>query len=153
MLLVAAVDARPLNVTISGNVRATPNCEFDVVDWDLGTIDSSVFSGVGTGSNWVPVDVVSRGCTSPTTTMDWVYTGTPDTSNPNAFKTVGTATGVAIEMKVDDANPILPAGTRLNWAKQGMGGVYKHYIRYVQTSSTITRGNAGTSALVSITYN
>lgn len=154
LLANAASAADTLTVTIKGTIQVAAKCDFEPVNPDLGTVDSSVFTNIGDASPWVDMNIKSKGCSPSTKGMNWTY-GTladADPNNPNLFKVNGDAKGIGIELKYTRGQSLKPGTAGIYWNPRPAGGIYDHQIRYVKTKDVIVGGNAGTTFTITIDY-
>ncbi|MBT2372353.1 fimbrial protein [Pseudomonas fluorescens] len=154
--------ADTLTVNITGTIRVPAKCTFDLASTnvDMGIVDSAVFRGVGTGTDWKALYIKSTGCSGiggpgEPIQMRWTYNGSVDPDLPGTFKVTGGAVGVGVRLAWEDSagdNIPIIQGNELQWGRRNSGEFYKHRVQYVQTKDTIVGGGANAQFVITIDY-
>lgn len=152
--------AETAHINFSGTISGPPTCSLQTshITLPIGEVDRSVFTGVGSYSDWSPnVALISAGC-SNASLVSMTFNGTADTDNTSLFKAVGGAAGVGIQVcktgSSDPANCAVPNDTskRVTFDPAAAGQGYSFAARYIQTTPTVTPGTANATITVLITY-
>jgi type 1 fimbria pilin len=139
-------------INVTGSIiGATCSLSTSNITIPLGTVDKSVFTGVGSRSPYGPnVALISGGCDASLVSMN--FTGTANASNPNVFAVTGGAAGVGIRLLQSNTAAIYLPNNTYNFTPVAAGAGYSFTACYVQTDATITTGPANTTITVLITY-
>ncbi|MFJ2989641.1 fimbrial protein [Collimonas sp. NPDC087041] len=124
----------------------TPNLNFP-----LGSINKSTFTGIGSVSPWVTEKLVSGGCNA--TTVSMTFQGTANVNNKNLFAVTGGATGIGVDLQSYDGYQAIPnSATAITWGPRGNGASYDFKARYMQSDAAVTTGPANAIATVLVNY-
>ncbi|WP_266171120.1 fimbrial protein [Dyella subtropica] len=140
-------------IKVTGTITgATCSLSTSNITIPLGTVNKSVFTGVGSVSAWVNGDLISGGCDASLVSM--IFTAQANASNPKLFAVVGGAAGVGIQLdQFGGGQQAIPnSSTPMTFAPAAAGGLYKFAARYVQTDDAIRTGPANATIAVLITY-
>jgi|APAra7269096870_1048528.scaffolds.fasta_scaffold00541_15 major type 1 subunit fimbrin (pilin) len=150
-----SVRAETAHIYFSGTIAA-PTCSLQTsnITIPIGTVDRSVFTGVGSVSPYSPnVALISAGCNA--TLVSMTFSGTADADNPKLFAVTGGAKGVGIELaKTGGGAYAVPNDTSkpITFTPAAAGQGYSFAARYVQTTTTVTPGAGDATITVLITY-
>jgi len=149
MLCMSAIQAQTVNFNLTGTI--TPGvCRFTANDVDLGTYASTVFTAVGTTTNFVDVPITSQGCDPLVTSIHMRVTGTPDVANAALFRGVA---GVGIQLqRKSPVLAVVPAGTTVDFNPAANGATYLFQARF-QRSATVSAGTVSSPITINFTYN
>jgi major type 1 subunit fimbrin (pilin) len=139
-------------INVTGTITgATCSLSTSNITIPLGTVDKSVFTGVGSRSPYGPnVALISAGCDASLVSM--TFTGTANASNPDVFAVTGGAAGVGIRLLQSDTAAVYIPNSSYNFKPAAAGAGYSFTACYVQTDAGITTGPANTTITVLITY-
>lgn len=155
MISGAVLAADTAQIHFVGTISA-PTCSMQTsnITIDIGQIDKTVFSGVGTVTPWsTRKDLVWQGCNAALVSM--TFHGTADASDTRGFATTGGASGVSIQLDNGNGTEIVyPNDTTrpLIFSPATNGQSYGFIARYYQTQPSVTLGPANATITVMITY-
>ncbi|WP_447826068.1 fimbrial protein [Aeromonas salmonicida] len=130
-------------------------------DIDLGNVNASTFSGVGTTAGPKKEATFQIDCGNVQTNTIVTLTGTPDTDNNTVLALNGVAglkaSGVGVQLSVkgptNTTGVVTPLGTGVSLGQLPPGlNTFSIGAQYIQTATAIRGGQANASATLNITY-
>ena len=87
-------------------------------------------------------------------TVKTTFSGTADTTKPDALKVEGGATGVAIQI-LDQSGAVIPLGQESTSSQPTASTATKltYFARYISTATTVAAGTANGTAQLFLSYN
>lgn len=157
-MLLAGMLAHPIcqaaqtrSFAITGTIET--DCGFDpsTVTFDLGDVEVTRLSTLGSSTDWVEGALVSTGCAG-IEGVTMVLSGTADPDDARLFAATGGASGIGIELGTADGQPIIPNGPGVTLTPQSAGSAYVYRARYVRTTAPLQVGPAAATITVSIVH-
>lgn len=146
----ATLQAQSLTFNLTGTILPGA-CRLSAADVDLGTYNTTDFTGVGTTQAFVDVPISSSGCDPLITTLHMQVSGTADAANNAYFKGVS---GIGIELQQKSpVTAIAPAGTTVNFTASTAATTYYLQARFRQTVATVAAGTVSSAVTILATYN
>lgn len=147
-----------LNVYLNGFTVTVPSCtaSTSTVNVALGTVNKSQFSGAGSTAGETDFDVVLN-CQSGITPAV-TFTGTADSSGAtgvlalNEASDTTVATGVGVQLLYNNSPVALGSAINLGTTTAEGDVTLSMQARYYQTASTITAGQANSTAYYTVSY-
>ncbi|MBO2675583.1 fimbrial protein [Shewanella algae] len=122
----------------------------------LGTVNSSVFSGVGVVAAPTKFDITLTNCDAAVTSVNVSFDGPADSNNSQllALDGASTAAGVGIALYEDDATTLIPLATKSKSHSLNTGAdtTISYVAKYMATASSVTAGSANASTNFTVSY-
>lgn len=154
-LACAAENATTGTINFSGSITSVP-CEIDTAATDgtvtMAKVFANDFGAVGSTTGTTPFKIALKNCGDASNGATVTFTGTADSNNATAFKTTGTATGVALQLIDDTGAPISYGAASKTYAIASGANTFNFSARYIATSATVEGGTADSQALFALTY-
>lgn len=159
-----AVD--PVQITVTGNIVASP-CVIDTgsesLNISLGDqLQSADLNAAGSGSAWVPINVVFKSCPAGTSTITATFHGTADAGDPNTLYSNTAvdagedkaAKNIAVQLE-GLANEAYGNGktATIDIASAGTTPTFKMHTRAFSKDGGATPGKISSVITMSFTYN
>ncbi|HAS1939869.1 type 1 fimbrial protein [Enterobacter asburiae] len=159
-----AVD--PVQITVTGNIVASP-CVIDTgsesLDIPLGDqLQSADLNAAGSGSAWVPINVIFKSCPAGTSTITATFHGTADAGDPNTLYSNTAvdagenkaAKNIAVQLEglADEAYGNGKTAT-IDIASAGATPTFKMHTRAFSKDGGATPGKISSVITMSFTYN
>jgi major type 1 subunit fimbrin (pilin) len=142
-------------ITFTGNITAVP-CEIDTSATDsavsMAKVFANDFTGIGSTTGTTNFKIALKECGDGADGATVTFTGTTDSTNTQAFKTTGDATGVALQLVDDTGTPISAGAASKTYTIAKGPNTFNFAARYIATSASVTGGQANSTALFSLTY-
>jgi major type 1 subunit fimbrin (pilin) len=142
-------------INFTGSITAVP-CEIDTSATDsavtMAKVFANDFTGVGTTTGTTNFKIALKNCGDTTNGATVTFTGTTDSANPQALKTSGDATGVALQLIDDTGTPVSVGTASKAYAIAEGSNTFNFAARYIATSATVGGGQANATALFALTY-
>lgn len=158
-LFVASSHAADGTINFTGNIT-DDTCDISTASKTqtvtLGTIGSNSFTAPGTTSAGTGFSVVLSSCPTTHSNISVKFDGTPDGGNPSVLALTDTltkATGVGIQLRDADGS-VLPLFTDSKPVAINSGNATLNFsAAYISTASTVTPGDANSTANFTVVYN
>jgi major type 1 subunit fimbrin (pilin) len=158
-VFVASSHAADGTINFTGNIT-DDTCDISTASKTqtvaLGTIGSNSFSAPGTTSAATGFSVVLSNCPAAHSNVSVKFDGTPEGGNPSVLALTDTptkATGVGIQLRDADGS-VLPLFADSKPVAINAGNATLNFsAAYVSTASTVTAGDANSTANFTVAYN
>jgi minor fimbrial subunit len=162
----SAYAADPVQITVTGNIVASP-CVIDTgsesLNISLGDqLQSADLNTAGSGSAWIPIDVVFKSCPAGTSTITATFHGTADAGDPNTlYSNTAVDTGedkaaknIAVQLKGLADEPYGNGKTAtIDIASAGTTPTFKMHTRAFSKDGGATPGKINSVITMSFAYN